>query len=470
MADLAYGQVHAMTRIEARLHLVTTYQETASISETARHWHTSRQVVRKWARRFQAEGLSRLQDRSRRPHHFPRQTPAQIEERVLEPWQQTCYGRHRLALDLQAHGTSLSPHTIRHVLRRRRPPQKRKPRKPLYPAIWAWDQDQPFSLLQTDVKDIRDKDALGTERTTHLNRQSLPRYQWTACDARTRLRFLAYSHRLNRTNGIAFVLLVLVWLRVHNLHTHVTFQTDWGQEFGGDNLSQITRLSSRYLHTLGGDVQRCPLGRKAYNSRVERSHLTDDEEFYRPCLLHAKDTDHLLKLAVHWLYFYNAIRPHFGRGMDHKHLLEILTALGYDGPSTLATLPPALLDHISTDLTVACPTKGGNDLLATHMYIQSCKGLLTRHRSVKSEYHRAICAHDASSSQLPSASIVFRSCFSAVRGVLFSSAAEATSGCRTRNLNYVSLPRSFVLVRLLFRRMVESIPFSPKHSWFSPSS
>ena len=35
MADLAYREVYTMTRIEARLHLVTTYHETRSIHETA---------------------------------------------------------------------------------------------------------------------------------------------------------------------------------------------------------------------------------------------------------------------------------------------------------------------------------------------------------------------------------------------------------------------------------------------------
>lgn len=79
--------------------------------------------------------------------------------------------------------------------------------------MWAWEQDQPFSLLQTDVKDIRDKQALETHRTTHLARQRLPRYQWIACEAHTRLRFFAYSHRLNPTNGTVFMLLVLMWLR-----------------------------------------------------------------------------------------------------------------------------------------------------------------------------------------------------------------------------------------------------------------
>lgn len=53
MADLAYEEVYAMTRIEAGFQPVTTYQQTGSISETARRWHTSRRVVRKWVRRFQ---------------------------------------------------------------------------------------------------------------------------------------------------------------------------------------------------------------------------------------------------------------------------------------------------------------------------------------------------------------------------------------------------------------------------------
>lgn len=68
----------------------------------------------------------------------------------------------------------------------------------------AWDVEEPFSLIQTDAKDILDKGALGTERTTHMVRQHLPRSQWTACESRTRLRFLAYSHRRNRTNDLSF--------------------------------------------------------------------------------------------------------------------------------------------------------------------------------------------------------------------------------------------------------------------------
>ena len=186
MPELAYRELYAMNRKEARRRLVQTYRETGSIRKTAQLWGTSRQVVRKWVRRYEAEGEPGLADRSRRPHRSPRQTPPEVEQQVLAAWRKTGYGRQRLAWYLARQGVPGSPHTIRHILRRHRPPQPRPRRKPLYPAHWAWEAEQPFVLWQVDVKAIPDKQALGTERVTHWRRHRLPPYPWTACEGRTR--------------------------------------------------------------------------------------------------------------------------------------------------------------------------------------------------------------------------------------------------------------------------------------------
>lgn len=364
MPELAYREVYAMNRIEARRRLIQSYEETGSYSQTARLWHTSRHVVRKWVRRHRELGENGLEDQSRRPHHCPRQTSPDIEQQVMAAWEKTHYGRHRLAFYLARQGLELSPHTIRHILRRYCPPQKRRRRKPLYPAHWAWEVEVPFSLIQTDVKDIYDKGALGTKRTTHLRHQGLPRYQWTACDGRTRLRFLAYSHRLHRTNGLAFMILVLLWLHAFGCDMPVTFQTDWGQEFGGDNPDQIVHLSQQFLEPLDGQLKRYPKGRKGYNGRVERSHRSDDEEFYRPYLLNLSDVSDFLTYAQRWTYFYNTLRPHFGDGMDGRSPLAMLQDLSYTGHQAIAAFPPVLLDDMSTDLLMACDPEDGNDLLA----------------------------------------------------------------------------------------------------------
>jgi len=153
MAELVYREVCAMKRSEARKQLVRTYLESGNVSAPARLWHTSRQVVRKWVARYREQGDTGLEDLSHRPQHAPRQTASDVEQAV-------CAARQRLALYLQAQGLSLSPHTVRRILRRYGYQRQRRRRQSVYPALWAWEVGQLFSLLQVDVKDVRDKGAL----------------------------------------------------------------------------------------------------------------------------------------------------------------------------------------------------------------------------------------------------------------------------------------------------------------------
>jgi hypothetical protein len=59
MAALAVGPKNAQT-----------YRETGSIRKTARRWHTTRQVVRRWVRRYQAEGEARPERSLPPPAHL----------------------------------------------------------------------------------------------------------------------------------------------------------------------------------------------------------------------------------------------------------------------------------------------------------------------------------------------------------------------------------------------------------------
>ena len=367
MPDLAYGEVYAMNKVEARLRLVQTYEETRSISKTARIWHTSRQVVRKWVRRYQAEGESGLRDRSRRPRRMPMKTSREVEAKVVALRREYRYGRRRISELLRLEGIEVSEHTVRHILRRNLSEEerrrKRKRRKRVYPAHWAWEQEEPFALLQVDTKDIADKGTLGTKAVTHLFKAHLPRYQWTALEGRSRLRFIAYSDRLNRTNGLAFMVLVLMWIRAYGVQVEVEIQTDWGQEFGGDNPEFVEELSERFLEPIGGRLRRYPKGRKEYNGRVERSHRTDDEEFYAPCLLKIGDRKEFLDVAQRWIYVYNVLRPHQGVGMEGKPPLTVLRQLGYSGDGEIALFPVVLLDDIAADLLISISDSPGNDLL-----------------------------------------------------------------------------------------------------------
>lgn len=81
-----------------------------SISELCREAGVSRKTFYKWVRRYRAEGLEGLQERSRRPHRSSRQTPVEIEDRVV-----------RLRKELADAGLDHGPTTIQWHLGRAQP-------------------------------------------------------------------------------------------------------------------------------------------------------------------------------------------------------------------------------------------------------------------------------------------------------------------------------------------------------------
>ncbi len=58
--DISYKEVYTMNKEEARRLIIDTYSTIGNLSHTARLWHTSRHVVRKWVRRHQEEGNPKI--------------------------------------------------------------------------------------------------------------------------------------------------------------------------------------------------------------------------------------------------------------------------------------------------------------------------------------------------------------------------------------------------------------------------
>jgi putative transposase len=246
--QIRYERLYIMNRVEARLLMVERYRELKSISGVSRELGTSRQVVRKWLRRYEEEGDKGLRDRSKRPHISPRKTASRIERLVSKLRKETGYGRRRLSWILRRdYNITIPEDTMRHILRRLGVKKKGKPRSRFYPAHWAWEVKEPFSLAQVDTKHVLDFGALGSKRWDHYRKHKLPLYQWTFCEARTRLRFLAYSHECTRSNGKLFAALVLAWLRGWGIDTRLVWQTDSGEEFGGKSPSGASKNALRTL-------------------------------------------------------------------------------------------------------------------------------------------------------------------------------------------------------------------------------
>ena len=320
-----------------------------NVTETARTFGITRPVVYAILAK-QRDGD--LGDRSRAPHRQPRKTSPEVEERVVATRNKTRLGPKRLSLYLaQYEDLKLSWATIRHILRRHRRrltslhPRCRSRSMPR-PFV-DWYSAKPFEVVQVDLKFIRDHKALSAEQIIHLDRHQIPNYQWGALDVNSRFKLIAYSREKTWTNGLCFYLWTIAWLRSHGVSVTITFTVDHGEEFGGNSWLKVQELR-KLIAGFGCRLIQNHKGHPEENAHLERSHRTDDEEFYLPRVLTIASEKQLLDEALGYLYYYNNVREHSSLGYrtPYQRLQEQLPDLD----DNIRFAVPILLDDVAVEL------------------------------------------------------------------------------------------------------------------------
>jgi len=321
---------------EAARRAVVEYLKTNNhnVSEAAFIFEINRAVVYDIIRRSE-EGD--LKDRSKIPKHQPRRTPAAIEDKVIEVKNKTGFGPERLSRYLKKHeGISVPVGTIRHIIRRNKRRvncrlSRHRTRKEKREFI-DWYSAKPFEIVQIDLKYIRDHKALTKEQIVHLDQCDIPNYQWSALDVNSRFKLIAYSREKSWTNGLCWYLWVISWLRSHGVKASIVFTVDNGEEFGGKSWMKVRELR-KLISGFGCRLIQNHKGHCEENAHLERSHRTDDDEFYIPRALEIKSEADLLNEAMGYIYYYNNVREH--------------SSLNYQTPfSFLRTQMPEINDRI----------------------------------------------------------------------------------------------------------------------------
>jgi transposase len=144
----------------------------------------SEKTVRKWIRRFRAEGTAGLRDRSSRPHSSPDRTPPELEGEVER------LRRLRWTCDRIAYSTGLSKATVSRILRRLGL-NRLKSLEPAVP-VQRYDHEAPGDLLHLDIKKLARIGVVG-HRITGDRRQRAPGVGWeflhVAIDDHSRIAF-----------------------------------------------------------------------------------------------------------------------------------------------------------------------------------------------------------------------------------------------------------------------------------------
>ena len=146
----------------------------------------------------------------------------------------------------------------------------------------------PGHHIQVDVKFLKFDSTDG---------KKVKRFQYTAVDDATRIRALKIYKRHTQKNAIEFINHVIAKFpfRIH------TVRTDNGHEFQAKFHWHVEDLGIRHVYI----KPRSP----NLDGKVERSHSTDEQEFYQ-LLTYTDDVDLNRKVQA-WERYYNFHRPHF---------------------------------------------------------------------------------------------------------------------------------------------------------------
>jgi len=270
------------------------------VTKVSRQYGVGRSTIYEWR--------DRIEEKKRGPKkRVSWQTPASLERIVARLKLQTNYGPKRLGVELSYHDINLGEKAIRGILERRGLVRKhRKQRRRRSQVFYA-----PYAgyRIQVDTKVVPDDIP---------DKRSPKRYQFTAIDCYTKIRFLWVYEELSNHNSIQFLQKVLDFYRSLGIEVN-TVQTDNHGTFtnlyiGGNKKQdhQTLRLHPVTEFLLNQGVQHLLSrpGRPQDNAFVERSHRTDMEEFYRTLNLHHLDNQQLNLKIQKWTYLYNLLRPH----------------------------------------------------------------------------------------------------------------------------------------------------------------
>lgn len=137
-----------------------------------------------------------------------------------------------------------------------------------------------------------------------IDTKFLPRkkYQYTAIDVVSKWRYLRVYDKLTQENTIDFIQRLLIEAGKKGI-TIKLIQTDNGHEFQTE--------FEEYLKSLNIKIQHTWIHTPDQNGVVERSHRTDEEEFYQETEIDYTDLEDINTKLKLWLEKYNTKRLHF---------------------------------------------------------------------------------------------------------------------------------------------------------------
>jgi transposase InsO family protein len=262
----------------------------------------SKRSLERWLAVYRKSGESALEPKSTSPKTNPQETPIWIKEKVVRKRKRTKLCAQKLHWALKNEGLIVPVRTIGKILKQEGLVRKYRVRKIKY--VYVRSERKPGELIEIDIKYVPGR----VENKRY--------YQYTAIDTASRWRYLKIYYEQSNLHSVLFLQEVMRKFP----HKILAVKTDNGFVFTNRYNGTYKRedLSPKRLHFFDLFCAKNNIihylidpGKPAQNGTVERSHRTDQEQFYDRNAF--KDASDLKKKLRRWNNKYNNLM-HCGLG------------------------------------------------------------------------------------------------------------------------------------------------------------
>ena len=329
---------------------------TAGIKPTARTFHTSPPVVRKWLKRFRSEGYPGLNDHSRRPHYCPLETPSSLKEYIIGL--RKTYKRLGAEQVKVLENLSQAPKTIRKIWRAAGCSSRRRLKKHVVKNNLR-EVKKRFALFEKMVEDTKDLWDI-PEYYPYMKAFNLPKVQYTHREVSCGPTFLGFANERSLTHARLFAIYINHFLKkFHALPKGMACvrQTDNGSEYIGSWNAKKPSAYTLAIESLDGQYHRTIFpGAHRMQSDVETIHGLMELEFYEIESFTGR-LDFMQKAACYQLFF-NLHRPNSYK--ENKTPWQLIQEKNPNFDKRLLMIPPVDLDQLLRWKHLLL-TKGGNN-------------------------------------------------------------------------------------------------------------
>ncbi|MFH7339164.1 IS481 family transposase [Streptomyces sp. KHY 26] len=273
------------------------------LRRAAERFQVSHTTAARWADRYRQLGEAGMYDRSSRPHHSPRRTPAAVEQQVVRLRREHRIGPVRLAARC-----GIAASTVHRILGRYGLPALVTLDRATGEPVRRYERSRPGELVHIDVKKLGRIPEGGGHRTQgraegRRNRTGVGyAYLHTALDDHTRLAYTEDLPDETAATCAGFLRRATAWFAAHGITVERVLT---------DNAWAYTKNTWRdTCRDLGISPRWTRPWRPQTNGKVERFHRTllDEWAYIRP---YTSDTERQAAFPD-WLDWYNYHRPHTG--------------------------------------------------------------------------------------------------------------------------------------------------------------